>query len=118
MARRCVGSRNLVREEAIDRYRAAKYKPTMGCRASGKKCPYGNRVFFQGVKRSGSEVFYLLAPTSEVKNWWSYISTALYSFKNDCTFSSFINDFKIIKIVFPRYTLQKVEVMECLNEEK
>ena len=37
MARRCVRSRNLVREEAIARYRAAKYKPTMGCVAPGEK---------------------------------------------------------------------------------
>ena len=36
VARRCVWSRNLVREEVIARYRAAKYKPTMVCSASRK----------------------------------------------------------------------------------
>jgi hypothetical protein len=73
--------------------------------------PSGNRVFFQGLKRPGREFFNSLAPTSEVKNLWSYISIALYTFMSlsrltvPCTFSYFINDFKIIRFVFPKYTL-------------
>jgi hypothetical protein len=73
---------------------------------------------FPGVKRPGREFFNERAPTSEVKNGCSYTSTALYAImplsRLIVPSHILIYDCKIIKFVFPVYTLQQVEAMERL----
>jgi len=70
--------------EAMTTFLSPRIRVQTGSRAHPVSYSMGTGASFPGIKRPGRKADHSPASTAEVKNTWSYISTALYVFMVWC----------------------------------